>query len=157
MSVTAPSSATSSAANVAAYSTTTTRNPKQTLDSDDFMKLLAVQFQQQDPMKPTDDTAFIAQMAQFSALQQSNTTATQMGLLRADQQTATASGMLGRTVTVSDKDGNPVTGQVSAVVNSDTDGSSLVINGKSYSLSTVQRVELTPAAPTTGADLPPAA
>lgn len=155
MSVSAPSSATNSAANVAAYSTTTTRTPKQTLDSNDFMKLLAVQFQQQDPMKPTDDTAFIAQMAQFSALQQSNTTATQMGLLRADQQTATASGMLGRTVTVSDKDGNPVTGQVSAVTNSDTDGASLVIDGKPYALSTVQRVELTPA--TSTADLPPAA
>ena len=152
MSVSAPSS-TNTAANVAAYDTTTTRTPKQTLDSDDFMKLLAVQFQQQDPMKPTDDTAFIAQMAQFSALQTSTTTATQMGLLRADQQTATASGMLGRTVTVSDKDGNPVTGQVSAVTNSDTDGASLVIDGKPYALSTVQRVELTPAP----ADLPPAA
>ncbi len=153
MSVSATSS-TNSAANVVAYNgTTATRTPKQTLDSDDFMKLLAVQFQQQDPMKPTDDTAFIAQMAQFSALQQSNTTATQMGLLRADQQTATASGMLGRTVTVSDKDGNPVTGQVSAVVNSDTDGTSLVIDGKQYALTTVQRVELTPAT----ADLPPAA
>ena len=143
-----------SAANVVAYSTTSTRKPTQQLGSQDFMKLLAVQFQSQDPMKPMEDTAFISQMAQFSALQNSTDLTKQMGLLRADQQTATASGMLGRTVTVSDKDGNPVTGQVSAVTNSDTDsGPSLVINGKPYALSTVTRIENTPAA----ADLPPAA
>ena len=153
MSVSAPSSATNSAASAAAYSSTVTRAPKQALDSNDFMKLLAVQFQQQDPMKPMDDTAFISQMAQFSALQQSNTTATEMGLLRSDQQNASATGMLGRTVTVSDKDGLPVIGQVSAVVNTESDGPALVVNGQQYLLNAVQRVELTPAT----VDLPPAA
>ena len=125
---------------------------KTALGSEDFMKLLAVQFQQQDPMKPMEDTAFISQMAQFSSLQTSNTTATQIALLRADQQNASATGMLGRTVTAADSKGNPVTGQVSAVVNTDA-GPALVINGQNYSLSTVTRVEN--AAPATV--LPPAA
>ncbi len=152
MPVDATSSA-NSAANVAAYSTTTpTRKVKQQLDSQDFMKLLAVQFQQQDPMKPMEDTAFISQMAQFSALQTSTTTASEIAALRADQQNASATGMLGRTVTAADKDGNPVTGQVSAVVSTDS-GPALVIDGNNYALSTVTRVENTPAT----ADLPPAA
>ncbi len=155
----APTSS-NTAANVAAYSTTTpNRTLKQTLGSDDFMKLLSVQFQQQDPMKPMEDTAFIAQMAQFSALQQSSSLVTEMGLLRADQQNLSASGMLGRTVTVSDKDGNPVTGQVTAM-ESTKDGPVLLIDGQKYPLSDVTRVEYT--APTTAyqstqADLPPAA
>jgi len=151
MPVDAPTSS-NSAANVVAYSTTNTRKPTQQLGSQDFMKLLAVQFQSQDPMKPMEDTAFIAQMAQFSALQNSTDLTKQMGLLRSDQQNLAANGMIGRTVTVSDEGGNPVIGEVSAVLSSDN-GPSLVVNGKQYALSTVTRIENTPAA----ADLPPAA
>jgi flagellar basal-body rod modification protein FlgD len=150
-----PVDATSSvntAANVVAYGTTTARKPKQQLGSEDFMKLLAVQFQSQDPMKPMEDTAFIAQMAQFSSLQNSTDLNKEMALLRSDQQNLAANGMLGRTVTVSDEDGNPVIGQVSAVL-STNEGPALLINGKEYGLSTVTRIENTPAA----AELPPAA
>ncbi len=141
----APTSSSTAAASVAASvaATSGTAAAKKTaLGSDDFMKLLAVQFQSQDPMKPMDDTAFISQMAQFTSLQQSNSLVTEMGQLRADQQTISANGMLGRTVTVEDKDGLPVMGEVSAVENSAT-GSALVINGVKYPLSSVRRVELT--------------
>jgi flagellar basal-body rod modification protein FlgD len=144
-------SSTNTAQNVVTYTTTNTRKPKQQLGSDDFMKLLAVQFQSQDPMKPMEDTAFIAQMAQFSSLQNSTDLNKEMALLRADQQNLAANGMLGRTVTASDEDGNPVIGQVSAVL-STNDGPALVIDGKEYALSSVTRIENTPAA-----ELPPAA
>lgn len=40
------------------------------MDKDAFLKLLVVQMQNQDPMSPMQDTEFIAQMAQFSALEQ---------------------------------------------------------------------------------------
>jgi flagellar basal-body rod modification protein FlgD len=40
------------------------------LGKDDFLKLLITQVQHQDPMNPQSDTDFIAQMAQFSALEQ---------------------------------------------------------------------------------------
>ena len=51
-------------------STTTDTTSKNTLGKDDFLKLLVTQLQNQDPLNPMDDTQFIAQMAQFSELEQ---------------------------------------------------------------------------------------
>lgn len=56
---------------IASQATTTseTRNTGE-LGKDDFLKLLITQVQNQDPMNPSTDTDFIAQMAQFSSLEQ---------------------------------------------------------------------------------------
>ncbi|MBI2516376.1 MAG: hypothetical protein HYV95_05615 [Opitutae bacterium] len=120
------------------------RTPKQVLGQEDFLKILSVQFQQQDPMKPMEDTAFIAQMAQFTSLEQ-------MTQLRKDQQMLTANAYLGRNVTVQDENGKPVTGLVSALDNSGKE-LALIIGDKSYPLSAVKRIE--PATPSTNTPPP---
>lgn len=134
-------------------SDTASRVPQKQLGQDDFLKLLAKQFQVQDPMKPMEDTAFIAQMAQFSSLEQSKAMNTEMQVLRGYQQLATANSYLGHRVTVEAGDGSIVSGDVGAV---DTSGGSpkIIVNGQPFSLSAVLRVEpgrvIAPASEQTG-------
>jgi flagellar basal-body rod modification protein FlgD len=119
---------------------TAARIPQKTLGQNDFLKLLATQFQKQDPMKPMEDTAFIAQMAQFTALEQSGAMTQELAALRADQLQATANSYLGHRVTVTGADGVAVTGTVSAI-DRGGDKPLLVVGGESYALSSVLRVE----------------
>jgi flagellar basal-body rod modification protein FlgD len=51
-------------------STGVTREPASELGKDDFLKLLTVQLQHQDPMTPMNNEDLIAQLAQFSSLEQ---------------------------------------------------------------------------------------
>ena len=130
----------STAAATGTASTTASRIPQKALGQNDFLKLLAKQFQTQDPMKPMEDTAFIAQMAQFSSLEQSSTMAKDMAQLRADQQRVTANSYLGHRVTVGTGDGTIDFGDVTAIDASGTEPR-LVINGHTFPLSAVLRVE----------------
>jgi flagellar basal-body rod modification protein FlgD len=121
--------------------------PKKTmLGQDDFLKLLAIQFQSQDPMKPMEDTAFIAQMAQFTALDQSKSLLTQMTQLSASQDIVTANSYIGRHVTLDAGADELVSGDVTGIEL--TDGAPrLIVGDKTYPLSAVLLVE--PARPST--------
>jgi flagellar basal-body rod modification protein FlgD len=44
--------------------------PKNTLGKDDFLRLLTTQLQHQDPLQPMDAQAFIAQLAQFTSVEE---------------------------------------------------------------------------------------
>ncbi len=142
MSVTSVSSSDPTPAILNGQQTSTARQPTKVLGQQDFLTLLAKQFETQDPMQPMDDTAFIAQMAQFTSLQQ-------MTELSQSQQMMTSASYLGRDVTVQDPaSGDNTTGVVSAVDNTGT-APALVINGTSYPVSYVKRIEVSPTTPAT--------
>lgn len=54
------------------YTSSTTENDIniESLGKNDFMELLLAQMKNQDPLNPTDNTEFVAQLAQFSSLEQ---------------------------------------------------------------------------------------
>lgn len=119
------------------------RVPQKVLDQDDFLKLLMTQFTSQDPMEPMKDTAFIAQMAQFTALEQSKSMTADIAALREQQQFLQANGMLGRNVVVQVDGGLVAQGTVTAV-QMEAGTPKLVVNGQAYELSQV--LSITPAA-----------
>ena len=98
---------------------------------ENFYQLLVAEMQNQDPLEPTSNTEFISQMASFTALQsQQDSYDTQLQTY--------ANSLVGRTVTVTDGDGEAITGVVEFVRHGDTP--QVNVNGKSYSLSAVSQV-----------------
>jgi flagellar basal-body rod modification protein FlgD len=117
---------------------TATTSSGQTLNQADFLQLLVTQMSSQDPLDPQSDTAFAAQLAQFSALQQSQNMSQNMAALQANS-------LMGETVTVAPSDGSAlITGTVSSVaIQSGTPV--LMVNGQPYNLNQVTTISLPPA------------
>ena len=66
-----PLSATPLDAGASSTSDSNSAVPKQTLASQEtFLQLLVAQIKNQDPLNPTDGVQFLAQLAQFSSLEQ---------------------------------------------------------------------------------------
>ena len=59
-----------STVNIPSTAATTKNSSGSNLSMNDFFTLLSAQLQYQDPMQPTDNSQFMAQMAQFSTLEQ---------------------------------------------------------------------------------------
>jgi flagellar basal-body rod modification protein FlgD len=116
------------------------RTPVQTLDQDDFLRLVVAQMTSQDPLNPQTDTQFIAQMAQFTTLEQSKSMQSDIAQLRLEQQLLQANALLGRVVQLQDEQGALISGTVSAV--QVKEGSpQLVVNGQPYDLSALLTIE----------------
>jgi flagellar basal-body rod modification protein FlgD len=84
-------------------SSSTATGKSSTLGQDSFMKLLVTQLKNQNPLNPQDNTAFVAQLAQFSSLQgieNLNTTVTNLAGGLQSSQALQASALVGRSVSV---------------------------------------------------------
>lgn len=87
---------------------TTIKAKDTSLGKDDFLKMLVTQLKNQDPLKPMDDTAFVAQMAQFSSLEQ-------MQNMNTATLATQANGMIGNTVTWTNDENQVFDGVVKGV------------------------------------------
>ncbi|PIE04667.1 MAG: flagellar hook assembly protein FlgD [Spirochaetales bacterium] len=114
-----------------------TAAPQKNLDKDDFLKILITQLQYQDPTKPMEDREFIAQMAQFSSLEQMTNMSRQFTELSAALKGSQAMNLIGRTVEVVQGD-SVVEGVVEAV--SGGTYPQILVNGVYYDYEDISKV-----------------
>ena len=82
-----------------AQDTNTTQN--NTINQEEFIRLFLTQLQFQDPLEPVDNREFLAQLAQFTSLEQSRQTSQNTTDLLSMNATTQAVGLLNRQVEVS--------------------------------------------------------
>jgi len=112
-----------SASNVARAS-----NKKQELGKDQFLSILIKQLQNQDPMQPMEDKEFIAQMAQFSSVEQLINISKQLDTM--NQSLGNASGLIGKEISWVDNSESAQGGE--SVLKSGIVDSILVKDGVQY-------------------------
>jgi flagellar basal-body rod modification protein FlgD len=107
------------------------------MGKDEFLKILITQLSHQDPTQPMEDKEFIAQMAQFSSLEQMTNMSEGMEKVAELLARSQALGLLGQTVNVMDGE-RSVTGTVEEVTGGDFP--QVMVNGGYYDFSQVKSV-----------------
>ena len=107
------------------------------LGQDDFLKILITQLSYQDPTAPMEDKEFVAQMAQFSSLEQMNKMGSEFAKLSGTLNLNSAISLIGKNVTIASGDGT-VNGLVEEVMGSETP--QILVNGKFYDYQNIQSV-----------------
>ncbi|KLU60397.1 flagellar basal body rod modification protein [Peptococcaceae bacterium CEB3] len=145
-----PSAPTASAANTAGSSSPA----QQVLGQDAFLKLMIAELQNQDPSQTTNGTQFVAQLAQFSALEQMTNVAQAVTKLDSDvtalsQQTLLTQGaaLIGKQVSGTDAGGHPVQGTVSQVTMQNGQVE-LQVGSQTLTLAQVERIDNAASTPT---------
>lgn len=113
------------------------RKASQELGKDDFLKLLLTQLSHQDPTSPMDNNEFIAQMAQFSSLEQINNMSTSFSKMAALLNSSDAVNTIGKEVEINAGDTT-----VRGVVQSATRGANpqVQVNGMLYDMEKINAV-----------------
>ncbi|MDR2194283.1 MAG: flagellar hook assembly protein FlgD [Treponema sp.] len=114
------------------------RMPQQQLGKDDFLKLLVTQLSYQDPTAPMQDKEFIAQLAQFSTLDQMTSMANDFSKLSSMLSVNEASGALGRNVDIIDND-TLVQGTIKAITRGEATPL-VMVNGQYYKWEQVTKI-----------------
>lgn len=138
-------------------------NPNSALEKTDFLQMLVTKLKFQDPLKPLTDESFIADLAQFSSLEQMqnlNTSFTNQAYaldalntnilnLIIMQNTSQAASLIGKTVVVEITQIDPTTGEETVSTVEGTvdvvrfvDGQpKIVVGGTEYSLSVIKEIK----------------
>jgi flagellar basal-body rod modification protein FlgD len=114
------------------------REVNQNLGKDQFLKLLLTQLQNQDPTKPMEDKQFIAQMAEFSALEQMNNLSSEFAKLSGMISSGQAISLLGKEVEIVQGNGT-INGTVEEVQSGENP--QIRVNGTYYDYQAVQAIK----------------
>ncbi|WP_180486710.1 flagellar hook assembly protein FlgD [Treponema socranskii] len=113
------------------------RTVNHSLGKDDFLKLLIAQLSNQDPTSPIENTEFIAQMAQFSSLEQMTNMSAEFTKLAGVFRVSEASSMLGKTVTLNVGD-TTATGVVQAATREENPR--VMVGGRYYTMDQISAI-----------------
>jgi len=128
--------------------TSTTGNASSTLTQADFLQLMVAQMTQQDPLSSGDGGGGDSSTSDYVNQLMSMTNLTTMQTMSSQQGVALAQQLPGATVSLTDSDGNSISGVVTATTVS-TNGVSVTVNGVTYPASDITGI--TPATtPNTG-------
>lgn len=97
---------------VTAAATKTATGIAASMNADTFLTLLMTQLKNQDPTKPMDSTAYVAELATFSQVEQATKTNAKLDSLLSSSFLSQADQIIGRTITSAD---GTVTGEVQSV------------------------------------------
>lgn len=113
------------------------RKTSNELGKDDFLKLLITQMQNQDPTEPMENTQFIAQMAQFSSLEQMTNMSNSFQKMANYITETTATSALGKTVELNVGD-TTVTGVVQGATRGENP--EVIVNGMRYDINKIAAI-----------------
>ena len=109
------------------------------LNKDDFLNILITQLTHQDPTEPMKDKEFIAQMAQFSTLEQMTNMSGEFGKMTRSMESGQAMALLGRNVEIV-RGEEVISGTVEAVKGKEFP--QLLINGTYYDYDEIEKVSM---------------
>ena len=116
------------AAQTASGAASSVRN---TLNYNNFLKLLVAQLQNQDPTNPADPTSFVSQLASFSAVEQQINANSKLDALLTEASLSQGASIIGRTVTSAD---GATSGQVASVQITSTGATAVLADGNTVDL-----------------------
>ena len=109
------------------------------MGADDFLTLMVAQLQHQDPTKPMDNTEFVAQLAQFTNLEESQKTNKNLEELLTLQRLTQAGSLAGREVEFLGAEGRAETGRIDSVI-VEGDAIGLSVDGRRLSPGSLIRI-----------------
>ncbi|MDI3341744.1 MAG: flagellar hook capping FlgD N-terminal domain-containing protein [Sphaerobacter sp.] len=125
-------------------------SPTDQLGKQEFLQLLIAQLRNQDPLRPMEDTEFIAQLAQLNTLEQMQQMNATLGVMVEMSLLTQAASLIGKQITAKD----PVTGEVTTGVVHDISVNQgepvLNVGGAAVPLSHVVTIGTAPATPPAG-------
>lgn len=102
-----------------------------TLNYNDFLKLMIAQLKNQDPLNPTDSTQYMSQIAQFSSVEQAINTNSKLDQLLVNSNISQASTMIGLTL----KSPDGITGVIQSVRIDSSGSTAILTTGKEVPIS----------------------
>lgn len=127
--------------NSSLYNSGVQRKANGQLDKNAFLYILTTELSNQDPMNTKDNTEYIAQLAQFSSLEQMQNLNASISKLLTTDKIMNGAALIGKNVQFKVGDNDPVVEKIKSVKSADGDIVLVSVNGKSYTFDQISQID----------------